>query len=435
MTSIREAVALSASMRRAICAGLSMVGPYARGLAPRPGATLVHDHRVLRSHLPDLTPLRENPAYRRLYAGFTLSNIGSQMAVVAIGLQVYAITGSTASVGLVGFFALVPLVAFGLYGGSLSDHHDRRLVALVANLVAWATSIACALQAWLGNENVWVLYALVAVWNGAFGVSSPARQSIYPRILPREQLPAANALGVFAMSTAMMVGPLMAGLLVDWGGFATAYTVDALVTLAALWGLWRLQALPPEPHAAGEATRAGLASVLDGFRFLRGAPNVRMTFVADIAAMLLAQPRVLFPAAGAVILGGGASTVGYLYAAAAVGAVLATLTSGRLGGRAPAGPGDHGEHRRLGRRHHRARRRAARRGRLAHPDPGPVGRAGRDGVRRGGGCRERRLPHDDPAVGRARPDARAPPGGVHRGGGRWSPGGRAARRHGGRVDR
>ena len=167
----------------------------------------MQNRRVLRDHLPDLTPLRVNPAYRRLYAGFTLSNVGSQMAVVAIGLQVYSITGSTASVGLVGLFALVPLVAFGLYGGSLSDHHDRRLVALVANLVAWATSIACAVQAWLGNENVWVLYLLVAVWNGAFGVSSPARQSIYPRILPREQLPAANALGVFAMSTAMMLGP------------------------------------------------------------------------------------------------------------------------------------------------------------------------------------------------------------------------------------
>ena len=286
---------------------------------------------MLRSHLPDLTPLRENAAYRRLYAGFTLSNVGSQMAVVAIGLQVYDITGSTASVGLVGFFALVPLVVMGLYGGSLSDHHDRRTVALVANVVAWLTSIACAAQAWLGNDNVWVLYAIVAVWNGPFGVSSPARTSIYPRILPREQLPAANALGVFAMSTAMMVGPLMAGLLVDWGGFRTAYTVDAFITMAALWGLWRLQSLPPEPHGEGGATRAGFASVVDGFRFLRTAPNVRMTFVADIAAMLLAQPRVIFPAAGAVILGGGARTVGYLYAASAVGAVLATLLSGRLG--------------------------------------------------------------------------------------------------------
>ena len=84
----------------------------------RPAGTLVHDRRVLlRSHLPDLTPLRENAAYRRLYAGFTLSNIGSQIAVVAIGLQVYEITGSTASVGLVGLFALVPLVAFGTEAG------------------------------------------------------------------------------------------------------------------------------------------------------------------------------------------------------------------------------------------------------------------------------------------------------------------------------
>lgn len=294
---------------------------------------------MLRSHLPDLTPLRENAEYRRLWAGFTLSNVGSQMAIVAIGLQVYDLTRSTAAVGLVGLFALVPLVVMGLYGGSLSDHHDRRLVALGANLVAWGTSIACALQAWVGNTQVWLLYVLVAVWSGAFGVSSPARSSIYPRILPREQLPAANALGVLAMSVAMMAGPLLAGVLVDWGGFRTAYTVDALVTLAALWGLWRLRPLPPlpPPEDGAEAgldavgRRAGFGSVVDGFRFLATAPNVRMTFVADIAAMLLAQPRVIFPAAGAVILGGGASTVGSLYAAAAVGAVLATLLSGRLG--------------------------------------------------------------------------------------------------------
>ena len=219
-----------------------------------------------------------------------------------------------------------------------------------------------------------MLYLLVAVWNGAFGVSSPARQSIYPRILPREQLPAANALGVFAMSTAMMVGPLMAGLLVDWGGFASAYTADALVTTAALWGLWRLQPLPPEAHAAGEATRAGLASVLDGFRVPAHAPNVRMTFVADIAAMLLAQPRVLFPAAGAVILGGGASTVGYLYAAAAIGRCSATpdVRAARRG--ASPGPGDHGEHRRLGVGIIGLGVCAARRRRVAHADPGALGR-------------------------------------------------------------
>ena len=282
--------------------------------------------------LLDLTPLRASPEYRRLYIGFNLSNVGSQMAVVAIGLQVYDLTDSTAAVGLVGLFALVPLVVMGLYGGSLADHHDRRTVALLAQTVAWATSILCAAQAWLGNTNVWVLYALVALWNAAFAVSSPSRTSIYPRILDKSLLPAANALSVFAMNAALTVGPLLAGVLVDWGGFRSAYTVDALITTGALWGLWRLRALPPEPHDDDTAARrAGLRSVLDGFAFLATRPNVRMTFIADIAAMLLAQPRVLFPAAGAVIFGGGAKTVGALSAAAAVGGILAMAFSGRLG--------------------------------------------------------------------------------------------------------
>lgn len=284
------------------------------------------------SLLPDLSPLRDHPAFRHLWTGFTLSGIGSQLATVTIGLQVYDLTGSTAAVGVVGFFALVPLVVLGLYGGSLADHHDRRTVAMISTTVAWVTSVACAIQAWVGVDSVWLLYVLVAVWNGAFAVTSPARTSIYPRILPAALLPAANALGVLAMSTSMLLGPLLAGFLVDAGGFRLAYTLDVFLTLGALWGLGRLGPIPPlasegdAPHG-----RAGIASVLDGFRFLRTAPNVRMTFVADIAAMVLAQPRVLFPAAGAVILGGGARTVGLLYAAAAAGSVLASALSGRLG--------------------------------------------------------------------------------------------------------
>ncbi len=282
--------------------------------------------------LLDLTPLRANPAYRRLYVGFTLSNVGSQLAVVAIGLQVYAITRSTAAVGVVGLCALVPLVVMGLYGGTLVDHYDRRRVGLVAQGVAFVSSVLCALQAWLGNTHVWVLYALVALWNGAFAVSSPARSSIYPRILERRLLPAANALSVFAMNTSLTVGPLLAGFLVEGGGFKAAYTTDAVITTAALWGLATLPALPPEPDAdATTPSRPGLRSVLDGFAFLATRPNVRMTFVADICAMLLAQPRVLFPAAGAVIFGGGARTVGELSAAAAVGGILAMFFSGRLG--------------------------------------------------------------------------------------------------------
>ena len=286
---------------------------------------------VVRSLFPDLTPLRTSPAFLRLWVGFSLAGIGAQLATVAIGLHVFELTGSTAAVGLVGLFALVPLVFFGLYGGALADQFDRRVVALVAQLVAWVSSILLALQSFLGNTNVWVLYALVALFNGAFAVISPARSSIYPRILPREQLPAANALAVLAMNAAMTFGPLLAGVLIAWQGFTAAYVFDAVITTAALWGLLTLGPIRPEPGNV-ESARRGFRSVLDGFGFLRRSPNVRMTFITDIFAMVLAQPRVLLPAAGMVILGGGATTVGNLYASAAVGGIVAMLFSGPFGG-------------------------------------------------------------------------------------------------------
>jgi MFS family permease len=282
--------------------------------------------------LLDLNPLRASPPYRRLFTGFTLAGVGSQLTVVAIGLQVYQLTGSSFSVGLVGLFALVPIIIMGLYGGALIDAHDRRTVALVASAVMWASGILTALQAWLGNTSPLVLYLLVAVNSAGFAVVSPARSAIYPRLLERHLLPAANALGVFALNVALTVGPLLAGFLVDFGGYKLAYSVDVALFTSALWGLLRLPSIPPEPHPQGVARgRAGLASVLDGLRFLATRPNVRMTFLADFCAMILAMPRALFPAVAVLAFHGGAATVGFMASAIAIGSIVAMLFSGRLG--------------------------------------------------------------------------------------------------------
>jgi MFS family permease len=286
--------------------------------------------------LLDLTPLRVNPSYRRLYSGFTVSGVGAQLATVAIGLQVYEITGSSFAVGLVGLCALGPIILMGLYGGALVDAHDRRTVALVAGAVLWCGSMLNTVQALLGNTHVGVLYALVAVYNAGFAVVSPARSAIYPRLLEDALLPAANALNVAAMNIAMTVGPLLAGVLVDWGGYAVAYGVDTGLFAFAIWGLLRLEPIPPEVDPLSDTgvprRRPGLASVLDGLKFLGTRPNLRMTFLADFCAMILAQPRALFPAVAMLAFGGGAKTVGFMSAAVAVGAMGAMLFSGRLGG-------------------------------------------------------------------------------------------------------
>jgi len=201
--------------------------------------------------LLDLTPLRASPEYRRLYIGFTLAGVGGQLTVVAVGLQVYGLTRSSFSVGLVGLFALVPIVVMGLYGGALIDAHDRRAVALVASVVMWISGILTALQSWLGNTSPMVLYLLVALNSAAFAVVSPARSAIYPRLLERHLLPAANALTVFAFNVALTVGPLLAGFLVAWRGYTWAYAVDVVLFTSALWGLFRLPPIPPGPNCSG----------------------------------------------------------------------------------------------------------------------------------------------------------------------------------------
>ena len=369
--------------------------------------------------LADITPLRESPAFRRLWLGSAVSALGSQLTLVAVSLEVYRLTQDSLYVGLLSIFALVPLVFGGLLGGSIADAHDRRTVALLASSVLWLTTAALALQAWLEVGNVWLLYALVAVQSGAQAINQPARSAIIPVLVRKELLPAANALSMMIFGLTMTAGPLLAGVLVAWIGFGWTYTIDVISFAFAFWALLKLPSMPPGEHARP----AGLRSVVEGFRFLGTRPNLRMTFVIDLVAMIFAQPRALLPAIGAVMIGGGEATVGILLASMAVGAFLAGLFSGPLGGVRRQGAavvwsvmgwgasiaafglvvvlaghsGDDGV----------TRVAAARR---------PVLRAGRHR-----GFRERSLPHHHPAGLHPGPPARAAAGRLCGGGRRRSP--------------
>ena len=277
--------------------------------------------------LLDITPLRVSPAYRRLWLGNTLAYVGTQLTLVAVSLEVFALTGSSFAVGLLGLAALVPLVVAGLYGGAIADRHDRRRVALTSSAVMWLTTVGIAAQAWAGLESVPVLYALVALHSGASGINQPTRGAIIPALVGLPLVPAANALNMMTFSVALMVGPVLGGVLVAAVGYAWTYSIDVVTFLAALYAVWRLPSLPPQRAAAASGARGGLASVVEGLRFLGSRPNLRMTFLADIVAMTTAFPRALLPAIGAVVLGGGEAAVGVLLAAMAAGAFLAGLFS------------------------------------------------------------------------------------------------------------
>ncbi len=231
--------------------------------------------------LADITPLKESRAFRRLYIGTTLSATGTQLTLVAVSLQVYALTSSSLSVGLLGLFALVPLVVAGLYGGAIADAHDRRKVALFSGLALWLTTIAIAAQAWAGLNNVWLLYLLVAVQSGAAGVNQPTRSSIIPRLVRPELLPAIGAVliggGEFTVGillAAVAFGSVLAGLFsgplgrIHRQGLAVLWSIVGWGASVSAFGLVVVAAGATGPGAGGAVTPwiipAALCLVLAG---------------------------------------------------------------------------------------------------------------------------------------------------------------------------
>ena len=171
---------------------------------------------------------------------------------------------------------------------------------------------------------MWLLLVLVAVQAGFYALNNPARSAMVPRLLDKELLPAASALSAASFNLGFTLGPLLGALVITWQGFAAAYTIDVLTFGAAYYALLRLPRMPPMENSPSP----GLRSVLDGLSFLRRSPNLRMTFVLDLCAMVLAQPRALFPALAYKVYGGGTATVGLLQASPAIGALVAFLFSG-----------------------------------------------------------------------------------------------------------
>lgn len=254
--------------------------------------------------------------------------IGTQLTAVAVLIQVYDITGSSFSVGLVGLFGLVGLVSVGLYGGAIADAVDRRKLSLLASAGLAALSVVLVIQAVLDLRSVWLLYLLILGQAALFGVDSPARQAMIPRLLEPGELPAANALSQVSMNVGFTIGPLLAGVLiaVNDGSYWLPYGVDAVTFFAALYAVWRLPSMRPE----GGGRKAGTASVVEGFAFLARQPVLLMSFLVDIVAMVFGMPRALFPAIAGDFYGGGPATVGLLTAAIAVGAIVPVLLSGML---------------------------------------------------------------------------------------------------------
>jgi predicted MFS family arabinose efflux permease len=288
--------------------------------------------RLASRWLLDVTPLRRSRDYRLMIAGLGTSVIGNQLTTVAVPFQVYAITRSSLMVGLVSLAQLFPLIFGSLLGGSLVDAMDRRKLLLIVESLGALCSVGLALNADIG-PSLWPLFVFPAAQAALSGSDSSARNGMLPALVGLDLLPASNAIFQSLFQTGAIVGPAVAGLLLAGAGVHYIYWLDVLSFLAALAAVFMMS--PQPPPAAGQpgagAARPGWRSTVEGLKFVRRSQPVQGAYLIDVNAMVFGMPRALFPALAVTAFGGGATTVGLLYAAPGAGALAGALTSGWVG--------------------------------------------------------------------------------------------------------
>ena len=288
------------------------------GEADRPGSIA-----FLRGLTIDLTPLRKSRDFRRLWFGNAVSLLGSMLTTVAIPYQVYQLTGSTLAVGLLGIAALIPLLTVSFLGGAIADALDRRLLLILSDIGLAAVSGLLVANAALADPRLWALFAAEALGTAFYAIQRPAMDALVPRLVGEENIASAAAVQGIYSSFGHVGGPAVGGLLIASVGLTATYAIDVFTFTASLIAALLLPKMPP----LGTVARPGLAAIAEGFRFVRQKPELKGIFAVDTVAMIFGMPSALFPAF-AEEFGGGAATLGFLYAAPYAGALVATLFSG-----------------------------------------------------------------------------------------------------------
>src|SRR5687767_1115811 len=183
----------------------------AERLGPVPPVPEGGVRRLIRLATIDISPLRRHRDFRLLTAGLAVSFFGSMVTYVAIPYQVYQLTGSSLAVGLLGAVELVPLLLTAFVGGALADAIDRRWMVRITELSLAGASGVLLMNALLPSPQLWLLFVVAALMAGLDGLQRPSLEALTPRLVTREELPAAAALSSLRSNFGMIAGPAVGG--------------------------------------------------------------------------------------------------------------------------------------------------------------------------------------------------------------------------------
>jgi MFS family permease len=287
-------------------------------------------------------PTRQSPFvalrhrdFRLLWFGNIVSQIGTQMTIVAISWQLYELTNNPLSLGLIGLFRIIPLLIFSLGSGVLADALDRRKLMLYSQTTAMITAAILAFTTYFGLASAALIYAIILLSSTANTFDLPARQALVPSLVPREHLTNALSLSIIGWQLATIVGPTLGGLVLAWRGNADlVYAIDAISFGSVILSLLMIRTR----HVAAEKRNVSLGAALEGLRFVRGTPILFWTMALDFIATFFAGAMTLLPVFARDILLVDERGLGLLYAAPSVGAVVTGLIMAWIGNVRNQGP-------------------------------------------------------------------------------------------------
>lgn len=257
--------------------------------------------------------------FRLIWTGQLLSQSGTMMQGAAILWHIYQITHSPMALGMVGLVRVIPIVGFSLLSGVVADRFDRRKLMMLAQTGMGLCAFALGFVAHYKIQSPLPIYVLAALSSSFGAFDLPARQSLIPSIVSREDLPNAFSLNATMFQAASVAGPALGGAVLAHLGLQWAYWINAVsfgAILAALF-LISYRHRPTE-----KLTEISLHSAVEGLRFVKNEPMILSTMLLDFFATFFSTATALLPIYARDILHIGPIGYGWLYAAEAVGALV-----------------------------------------------------------------------------------------------------------------
>jgi MFS family permease len=268
----------------------------------------------------------------RVYSlGQVISLSGTWMQTIALSWLVYRLTGSATALGMVSFAGSMPILLFTYFGGMIADRYDRKRILAITQFLAMIEAATLTALTFTGLISVPWLVALACVRGTITAIELPARQSFIPDLVPKDQLHNAIGINSAIWNTSRTLGPALAGILIGVFGETICFGFNTVSYVAAFISLYLIKLEPRGKETEAEAKLAARDAGRSVWSILMG-PELKYILLLSAATSIFGfQYGTLLPVVADKVLGGSSSTLGFLSAAAGLGALFGSLTLANRG--------------------------------------------------------------------------------------------------------